>query len=136
MNDNDFIAQFEACSLPEDQFHHADHLHAAWIYLTRFGATEAMARFSTALRSYARSLGKADRYHETITWAYLLLLNERIHRSQPGLPWEQFAAEHVDLFDWKDSILLRYYRPETLSSVLARQVFLMPDRLALVQSQL
>ena len=80
MSDEEFIAQLEAGTLPEDQFHHADHLHAAWLYLTRFPAAEALARFSKVLRRYAASLGKADRYHETITWAYLLLLNERIRR--------------------------------------------------------
>jgi len=121
------IAQLEACTLPEDRFHHADHLHAAWLYLTRFPVSEAIARFSEALRSCAASLGKGDRYHETITWAYLFLLNERIRRSEPTATWEQFAAAHPDLFDWKNSILLRYYRPETLESDLARQVFLMPD---------
>jgi len=128
MSDNDFISQLEACTLPEDQFHHIDHLRAAWLYLTRFPATEAIARFSQALRAYAASLGKAERYHETITWAYLVLLNERIRRSEPIGTWEQFAAAHPDLFDWKNSILLKYYRPETLHSELARQVFLMPDR--------
>lgn len=127
MSDDDFIAQLEACTLPEDQFHHADHLHAAWLYLMQFSATDAITRFSKALRSYAASLGKADRYHETITWAYLLLLNERIRRSEPSATWEQFAAAHPDLFDWKNSILLRYYRRETLDSALARQTFLMPD---------
>jgi hypothetical protein len=128
MTDDDFLTQLESCTLPEDRFHHADHLHAAWLYLTRFPATEAISRFSEVLRAYAASLGKADRYHQTITWAYLLLLNERIQRSQPCATWDKFAALHPDLFDWKNSILLKYYRPETLDSPLARQVFLMPDR--------
>jgi hypothetical protein len=128
MSDDDFIAQLEACTLPEDRFHHADHLHAAWLYLTRFPVTEAIARFSEILRSYATSLGKADRYHETITWAYLLLLNERIHCSKPMATWEEFAAAHADLFDWKNSILLHYYQKETLQSELARRIFVMPDR--------
>jgi hypothetical protein len=128
MSDDDLIAQLEACTLPEDQFHHAEHLHAAWVYLTRLPAAEAIAKFSEALRAYATSLGKADRYHETITWAYLLLLNERMRRGETPLSWEQFAAAHSDLLDWKDSILPTYYRPETLQSDLARRVFLMPDR--------
>jgi hypothetical protein len=130
MTDDDFIAQLEDCSLPEHLFHHADHLRAAWLYLTRFPAAQAIAKFSEALKSYAASLGKTGRYHETVTWAYLLLLNERIGRSAPLGTWEQFAAAHPDLFDWKNSILHRYYRPETLqTSELARRVFLMPDRL-------
>jgi hypothetical protein len=128
MSGDDLIAQLESCALPEEQFHHADHLHVAWIYLTRFTAAEAIAKFSETLRAYAASRGKPDRYHETITWAFLLLLNERIRRLGPGITWEQFVALNHDLFDWKNSILLRYYRPETLASSLARQVFLMPDR--------
>jgi hypothetical protein len=128
MSDDDFIAQLESCTLPEDQFHHADHLHAGWLYLTRLPPVVAIARFSEVLRRYATSLGKPDRYHETITWAYLLLLNERIRLSEPSPIWQQFEALNPDLFDWKNSILLRYYRPETLASPLARQVFLMPDR--------
>ncbi len=129
MTGDDLIDQLESCALPDDQFHHADHLHAAWIYLTRFTAPEAIAKCSQALRAYAASRGKPDRYHETVTWAFLLLLNERIHRMEPGATWDQFVAGNRDLFDWKNSILLRYYRPETLDSTLAREVFLMPDRL-------
>jgi hypothetical protein len=128
MSDDDFLSQLEACILPEDRFHHADHLHAAWLYLSRLPLPEAIARFSQVLRNYAASRGRADRYHETITWAYLLLLNERMRRSEPNTTWEQFAAAHPDLFDWKNSILARYYRPETLESQVAREVFVMPDR--------
>ncbi len=129
MTDEEFLAQLEACTLPEDRFHHADHLHAAWLYLTRFPAAEAIGRFSAALRSYATSLGKPDRYHETITWAYLLLVNERIRRAEPAVTWEYFVQSNADLFDWNHSVLLKYYQPETLSSPAAREVFLMPDRL-------
>ena len=128
MSDDDFIAQLEACTLPENRFHHADHLHAAWLYLTRFPVTEAIARFSRTLRAYVASLGKADRYHETVTWAYLFLINERIRCCQSGETWEQFAAAHSDLFDWNNSILLKYYREETLQSEIARWIFVMPDR--------
>ena len=128
MNDDDFISQLEAGTLPTDRFHHADHLHAGWIYLTRFPLAEAIARFARAISSFAAALGKADRYHETITWAYLLVLNERIQRSTTAKTWEEFADLNRDLFDWNNSVLLRYYRPETLHSDLARRVFLMPDR--------
>ena len=128
MSDQDFIRQLEACTLSEDEFHHAGHLRAAWLYLTRLTVTQAIARLSEVLRSYAASRDKGDRYHETITWAYLLIMNERIHRSNAAATWEQFAAANPDMFDWQNSILRHYYRPETLSSPLARQTFLMPDR--------
>lgn len=75
-------------------------------------------------------MGKGDRYHETVTWAYLLLLNERIQRMPPDTGWEAFAAANTDLFGPHNSILLRYYRPETLQSQVARRSFLMPDCIA------
>lgn len=127
MSEEDFIAQLESCTLPENCFHHADHVHAAWLYLTRFSATEAIAKFSEVLRAYTSSLGKADRYHETITWAYLLLVNERMRRSLPLATWDQFIAQNPDLLEAKNAVLLRYYQPETLQSQLARSVFQMPD---------
>ena len=127
--DEDFLSRLEDCTLPAECFHHADHVRAAWLYLTRLPAAEAIARFSGTLRAYAASLGTADRYHETITWAYLLLVNERIGRGAAG-NWEEFRAANRDLLDWKDSVLMRYYRKETLESELARRVFVMPDRAA------
>jgi hypothetical protein len=45
--------------------------------------------------------------------------------------WTEFAARHPDLLTWRPSILDRYYKPETLASIRARQTFVMPDRLAL-----
>jgi hypothetical protein len=129
MSDDEFLRQLESCTLPEDHFHHADHLHAAWVYLKTLPAAEAIARCSKALRDYAASRGKPERYHETITWAHLLLLNERMQRTGSEAGWEEFSAANPDLFDRKDSVLSRYYRDETLRSDLARLVFVMPDRL-------
>jgi hypothetical protein len=129
MRDEEFLLALTACTLPPDQFHHADHLRAAWLYLRRLPTTLAISKFSEVLRAYATSLGKPDRYHETITWAYLLLVNERMHRCPNATSWEEFVGRNRDLFDWTNSILMQYYCPETLHSALAREVFLMPDRL-------
>jgi hypothetical protein len=127
MNGDDLVAALEDCSLPGDQFHHAEHLHAAWIYLRRFPVAEAIGKFSRTLRAYAASLGRADRYHETITCAYLLLVNERIHRGDREATWEEFADANQDLFNWKRPLLQQYYREETLGSDFSRSVFVMPD---------
>lgn len=127
MTDDQLIADLEAGTLSPDQFHHADHVHAAWIYLSRYPALEAIDRFCNSLRNFAAGLGKPDRYHETITWAYLLLVNERRQCQGCGESWDAFAAANPDLLDWQNPILHRYYRKETLDSALARRVFLMPD---------
>ncbi|MFY9826064.1 MAG: hypothetical protein WAM82_32150 [Thermoanaerobaculia bacterium] len=128
LTDDEFIARFEDCTLPNSAFHHRDHVRLAWIYLQRHPALEALARFAEGLRRFATANGHPGLYHETITWAFLLLIRERMERSAAGGAWNEFAAAHPELLSWKPSILDRYYRPGTLGSDLARRVFVMPDR--------
>lgn len=134
MSDDDFVAAFEACTLSNADFHHADHVRLAFVYLRRFSAIDAMRRFSDGLRNFAAHNGKPERYHETITWAFLLLIHERLARTcvETGeFPdWEQFSANNADLLNWKDNVLKKYYFHETLASELARKTFVFPDRIA------
>ena len=128
MNDRDFLAAFEDGTLPEECFHHRDHVRAAWLLLLEERPAAALDRFSTALVRFASARGKAGLYHETITWAYLLLIRERMERGRRDAAWEEFASANPDLLVWKPSVLDRYYTPETLGSDVARRVFLLPDR--------
>ena len=134
MNDDQFLSAFEACAIPNQDFHHADHVRLAFLYLYRFQPIEAMRRFSQALKNFAAHNGRPDRYHETITWAFLFLIRERMARAsqQNGgcAGWEEFAASNSDLLNWEDNVLKKYYRAETLASPLARSTFVFPDRIA------
>ncbi len=133
MTDDEFIIAFEACTLPNEEFHHADHVRMAFLYLCRFSPIEALQRFSQSLKNFAVAKGRPNLYHETITWAFLLMIRERMVRYsqcrgiQPT--WNEFAGNNADLLNWKDNILRRYYREETLSSELAKTTFIFPDRL-------
>ena len=127
MDDDDFLSAFESGRL--ESFHHRDHVRLAWIYLREESGPAALERFSGALRRFAAAAGKPGLYHETITWAYLLLIHERMARAVAS-SWNEFAAANPDLLAWKPSVLDRYYRPETLASDLARGTFVMPDRVS------
>ena len=126
MTNADLIRQFESDTLP-GEFHHADHVHLAFAYLSECPPLEALEKFSTALKRYAAARNKARLYHETITHAYFFLIRERMART-PTADWSKFAAENPDLLTWKPGILKRYYEDSTLQSDLARQVFLFPDK--------
>jgi len=128
MSDDDFLASFENCTLAGTSFHHADHVRVAFLYLSRYPALEAMQRFSASLARFAAANGKPDRYNETITWALLLLIRERMARAGGRLNWTEFAAGNADLLSWENNILKKYYRDETLSSNLAKICFLFPDK--------
>ena len=128
MNDEDFIEQFETCVLPGESFHHQDHVRLAWLYLGRYSLIDALLRFSEGLKRFAMAKGKASLYHETITLAYLFLIQERMKRCDKEQSWQEFADANADLFDWKNSILKTYYCDETLRSDFARSVFVFPDK--------
>jgi hypothetical protein len=127
MQDQDFIEQFENCTFPVSDFDHSNHVKLAWLYLRRYPVLEAAARVSDGIKRFAAHNGKAGLYHETITWAYVFLINERLHRTSEELSWQQFVDTNPDLFDWKQSILKKYYSDETLKSDLARKIFVLPD---------
>ena len=130
LRDDEFIAAFENCSLAKSSFDQADHVRMAFLYLRRYPAAEAIQRFSCALRNFAAQQGKPERYHETITWAFLLLTGERMARNGGEESWEEFSRRNPDLLDWKNNILKKYYREETLATDLARKMFLLPDNIA------
>lgn len=128
MTDEEFIAKFEDCSLGKESFHHADHVRVAFLYLSRYPALEALQRFSTSLVRFATTHGKPGLYHETISWAFMLLIRERIARAGHPQTWSEFATCNGDLLSWRENILKKYYRDETLHSDLARSTFLFPDK--------
>lgn len=128
--DEEFIEQFESCSLSGEAFHHREHVRLAWLYLCRYSLVEALVKFSEGLKRFALSKGQAGLYHETITFAYLFLIHERMKRSPAQENWQEFADGNGDLLDWRNNVLKRFYREETLGSDFARSVFVLPDRTA------
>jgi hypothetical protein len=134
---------FDEDSLDPAAFSHREHVRVAWIYVQRYGLAEALTRFSTGIRAIATRAGKPERYHETVTWAYLLLINDRVARQRNERDgesgrdsetpsddhrWEAFAAANSDLLTNGRRVLESWYRPETLDSPLARDTFVWPDR--------
>jgi hypothetical protein len=129
MDESEWMEGFERGTLPNDSFHHSEHVKMAFLYLQKYPPLEALGRFSSALSRFATAHGKPNLYNETITWAFLLLIRERIARTRGPQTWAEFSKTNPDLLLWDDNILKKYYRPETLSSELAKRVFLFPDKL-------
>ena len=128
MSSSELFDRFVDTSLPADQFHHRQHVNVAWLFVQKYGMPSALGEFSAAVKRFADAKGATGLYHETITWAFLLLIAERQARNPAGT-WEEFEAANADLLSWKPSILDRYYSKELLASDLAKRAFLMPDRL-------
>ena len=109
------LERFVDTSLPAEEFHHAQHVHVAWMFVRQYGMPQALGEFTTAIKRFAAAKGANGLYHETITWAFLLLIAERQART-PAETWEAFAAANPDLLCWKPSVLEKYYSSEVLKS--------------------
>jgi hypothetical protein len=126
LSDDALVERFEACTIPRHAFRYADPVRMAFLYLCRYPVLEALPRFTASLSRFAAATG--GRYNETITWAFLLLIRERMARAGRTQTWTEFAQSNPDLLTWKVNVLQKYYRDETLHSDLARTTFLFPDK--------
>ena len=124
MTDAELIAGFEDATLEE--FSHAAHVRVAWWYVAHEPLLLAIARMRAGLRRFAAAKGKPERYHETITNAFLLLVADRW---RDGETWDAFAARNPDLLQWPCPALERLYGKE-LDTARAREVFVAPRGLA------
>ena len=99
MIDQELMDRFEDGTLPNECFHHRDHVRVAFLYLTSYPVLEALQLFSKTLRRFAESHGKPQLYHETITWAYVFLIRERMARAGKNQSWDEFARNNPDLLE-------------------------------------
>jgi hypothetical protein len=129
MSDDDFLAALENATLPLAAFDHRARVRAGYLYVARHGLGGAIERFSATLKAFAAANGKHGLYHETITVAFLALINEHAAAGDAtGDPcdWESFIAANPELLDRRT--LTRFYAPEELTAPEARRVFRLPRR--------
>ncbi len=124
MNDEDFLRALESCELPEQEFGHAAHVRAAYLYLQQGDFAAALGRVRRSIRTYAAHLGKPDRYHETITVAYVALIQQHMLERGNSGGWTDFARDNPELL--KKGLLQEFYPAEQLISDAARKIFLLP----------
>jgi hypothetical protein len=130
ISDLELLERFEGLTLPAENFHHREHVRVAFLYLQRYPVQEALQAFCGGLRRFAAAFGNTGLYNETISWAYIFLIQERMARAGKAQNWEEFAENNPDLLTWKDGILSRFYREETLHSELAKEIFVFPDKMS------
>jgi hypothetical protein len=105
-------------------FSHREHLELTWTYLDRYPLERAYQAVAAAIRHLARMHGAPDRYHETITRAWVRLV--AVHRSwQPGGSFDEFIAAYPRLLD--RALLDHHYSKERLMAPAARGAWTEPD---------
>lgn len=127
LTDDELVGGFEACTLPPDLFAHSDHVRLAFIYLGRYGLLETIRCYREGLRRFAAHHGAAGRYHETVTWALVILIHQRMAEHRAVVDWPTFAAANPDLTRFRDGAFFDYYGTEVLECETARRTFVLPE---------
>jgi hypothetical protein len=120
----EFLRQLERCELEPSRFDHAGHVLAAWLYLRAHGWQDGASRFTATLIAYATHLGAPQKYHLTMTHAFLRIVAWRSTASD----WPTFVADNGDLFSAARELLETHYSPELLHGARAKREWVEPDR--------
>lgn len=106
------------------RFGHREHIHLTWLAVRRCGTAEAIPLVSEGIRCTARYAGVPQKYHVTISRAWVELVGH--HQAQEdAAEFTTFADRHPDLLDKR--LLLRFYRSVTLATPAARTGWVEPD---------
>jgi hypothetical protein len=128
VTDAQFLRALESCTLSPAEFGHQGHVRAAFLCLQQGEFAEALQRVRRAIRNFATHHGSPERYHETMTVAFVALIQERMFESGVRGGWPEFAGENPQLLD--AGVLGQFYTRAELESPLARSVFLLPRHAA------
>ncbi|MFX4223951.1 MAG: hypothetical protein ACFHVJ_07605 [Aestuariibacter sp.] len=122
-----FISQFEDATLPREQFNHIGHLKLAWLYLSFYEYSEAVAKVTTGIEKYATRLGAKEKFNCTLTVAIVNIIADR-YRKNPDNDFHCFLSQNPDLQTKMLDIVTKYYSAERLHSKQAKKQFICPDK--------
>lgn len=124
MTDVELARALERGEIANEGFHHASHLHVAWVYLAESSSVQAANKMRKTLHRFAAAAGKPQKYHETITlfWVHLLASVQAVSRAKP---LEDVVYANPQLLE--KNFPLAYYSAERLFSDEARISWMEPD---------
>ena len=128
MNDEAFLAAFEACALEE--FHHRDHIKITYLYLRHHPLHESITKVTLGLQNLAVAwkapvddLEKG--YHETMTQAWVRIVHATLADFGPAENSDIFCDRNPQLMD--KTRLQLFYSRERLMTWEAKRTFVEPD---------
>ncbi len=126
-----FIRTFEEGSLSKSEWTHSRHLIMALWCLRRHNRDEATRLIRDGIKRCNERQGNLSGYHETITLAWVALIEQFLASRPLDLPVTELAGELLEQCGDKD-YLLRFYTRERLFSAEARHRWVPPDRAEIV----
>lgn len=126
-DDKEFQDQVESCEFPVSDFNHRAHIRLAYAYLTENNAAESIVLMRDTIIGLLKHVGvePSEKYHETLTEAWILAVNHFMNNTQGSESADDFIDKNKVLLDSK--IMMTHYSAEVLFSEQARKSFVEPD---------
>jgi len=105
-------------------FGHREHIELAWSYIRVHGSGHAADPMCDAIRHVAWLHGAEEKYHETMTRAWLHLVAVHAERWATDT-FVEFLDRNPDLLD--TNLIQHFYSPDALFSEAARTSWIYPD---------
>lgn len=125
------VADFLSGSLSRDRWTHTAHLSVGAWHVQQFGPDGAIARLRTGIRALNDHHGTPNTptsgYHETITVAYVRLIERFLASFEPSSPLECRVSHLVGGPLAERSFLLQFWSRALLMSEAARASWVAPD---------
>ena len=127
----DLVAAFRDCTLPKQEWTHLAHLRVGAWHVHHFGGPAALAMLRAGIRRLNDSHGTPNSsdsgYHETITVAYVRLIEEFLAGVEDGLPLERRVELLTESPLADRPVLFRFWSRDLLLSARARAEWVPPD---------
>ena len=129
MIDAEFLAAFENCSLPFEQWTHRAHIRVAYFYASESDLASAIDRMRAGIKAYNKATDTPEAidrgYHETITVAFMQLIYTANLTTGPHRSSNEFCEAHPELLS--KSALKKFYSSERITTWGAKREFVEPD---------
>ena len=107
------------------RFGHREHVQLAWTYLRSLPRGQARSAMQRSIRHLAQAHDAPDRYHETLTLAWMDVVDLHLDRGTSGESFDEFIEHNERLLD--SHLLEHHYSRDLLNSGRARQEYVAPD---------
>ncbi|MFO0827077.1 MAG: hypothetical protein U0572_02920 [Phycisphaerales bacterium] len=129
MDDASLLRAFEDATLPHASWRHREHVKVGYLHLCRDPFDLALPRMRAGIRRLNAAHGVVDTpkrgYHETMTHAWLRLVDAAKRADGPFDNADAFVAAHAELM--QPTLLRLFYTRDRLWSPEARIRFVEPD---------
>ena len=121
-----FLNSFKNATLDLSKFHHKEHIKVTYILLVDNNIDTTYKCIKSAILNILKTVGvDTSKYHETMTYGWILIINYFMNHTKKCHSFEEFISNNSQLLD--TDILYKHYSKKLIESEKARIKILNPD---------